>query len=43
MPNITIYIPVDRMPLDEAIRRKIGLTARIRCFGYETTSIHSRN
>ncbi|WP_440411820.1 hypothetical protein [Neorhizobium petrolearium] len=108
MPNVTIYIPVDRMPpdealadlteqcaelctgilraalpnvhiiyvavwhgrghpasaeiqyrlepfrtlpvmerfmegLDDAIRRKIGLTARIRCFGYDASSIHARN
>ncbi|MBO9123001.1 MULTISPECIES: hypothetical protein [unclassified Rhizobium] len=29
--------------LDEAISRKIGLTARIRCFGYEASNIHARN
>ena len=108
MPNITIYIPVDRMPpeaalanlteqccelctgilraalenvhiiyvaarhgrghpafaeiqyrlapfrtpsvmgqfmegLDDAISRNTGLTARIRCFGYDASSIHARN
>lgn len=29
--------------LDEAIRRNINLTARIRCFGYEASSVHARN
>lgn len=29
--------------LDDAIRRNINLTARIRCFGYEASSIHARN
>lgn len=29
--------------LDDAIRRNTDLTARIRCFGYETSSIHARN
>lgn len=29
--------------LDEAIRRKLDLTARIRCFGYAASSIHARN
>lgn len=29
--------------LDDAIRRNIGLAARIRCFGYEASSIHARN
>ena len=29
--------------LDVAIRRNTGLTARIRCFGYEASSIHARN
>ncbi len=29
--------------LDDAIRRNTGLTARIRCFGYEASSIHARN
>lgn len=29
--------------LDGAIRRNTGLTARIRCFGYEASSIHARN
>lgn len=29
--------------LDEAIRRKLGLTARIRCFGYAASSICARN
>ena len=29
--------------LDEAIRRTIDLTARIRCFGYAASSIHARN
>jgi hypothetical protein len=104
MPNVTIYIPADRMPLDEvladltelctgilraalanvhivyvavrhgrghptfaeiqyrleqfrtppvmdrfmegldeAIKGNIGVTARIRCFGYEASSIHARN
>ena len=29
--------------LDDAIRRNIDLTARIRCFGYAASSIHARN
>jgi hypothetical protein len=29
--------------LDDAVRRNTGLTARIRCFGYEASSIHARN
>lgn len=29
--------------LDDAMKRNIGLTARIRCFGYATSSIHARN
>jgi hypothetical protein len=29
--------------LDEAIKVNIDLTARIRCFGYEASSIHARN
>lgn len=29
--------------LDEAIKHLTGLTARIRCFGYSTPSIHARN
>jgi len=29
--------------LDEAIRRSIGHTARIRCFGYAESTIHARN
>lgn len=29
--------------LDDAIRRNTGLTARIRCFGYEASSIYARN
>ena len=29
--------------LDGAIGATIGLTARIRCFGYESSSIHARN
>jgi hypothetical protein len=29
--------------LDGAMRRTTGLTARIRCFGYEASSIHARN
>ncbi|MDQ0510737.1 hypothetical protein [Ancylobacter amanitiformis] len=29
--------------LDGAIERNTGLTARIRCFGYEASSIHARN
>ncbi|MFK0166275.1 hypothetical protein [Rhizobium sp. NPDC090279] len=29
--------------LDDAIRRIIDLTARIRCFGYAASSIHARN
>ena len=29
--------------LDNAIRRKAGLTARIRCFGHAASSIHARN
>lgn len=29
--------------LDDAIKRKTGLTARIRCFGYAASSIHARN
>lgn len=29
--------------LDEAIRHNTNLTARIRCFGYEASSIHARN
>lgn len=29
--------------LDEAIKRNIGLTARIRCFGTAASSIHARN
>lgn len=29
--------------LDDAIRRNTGLTTRIRCFGYEASSIHARN
>jgi len=28
--------------LDDAIRRNTGLTARIRCFGYEASNIHAR-
>jgi hypothetical protein len=29
--------------LDDAIRRNIDVTARIRCFGYDAASIHARN
>lgn len=29
--------------LDEVIKRNMGLTARIRCFGYAASSIHARN
>ena len=29
--------------LDEVIKRNTGLTARIRCFGYEASNIHARN
>jgi len=29
--------------LDDAIRHRTGLTARIRCFGYAAASIHARN
>lgn len=29
--------------LDDAIRQKLELTARIRCFGYGATSIQARN
>ncbi|RRD21394.1 hypothetical protein ECB98_24520 [Brucellaceae bacterium VT-16-1752] len=29
--------------LDDAIRRNTGLTVRIRCFGYEASSIHALN
>jgi hypothetical protein len=29
--------------MDDAIKRNTGLTARIRCFGYEASSIHARN
>ncbi len=29
--------------LDDAIARRTGLTARIRCFGYAASSIHARN
>ncbi len=29
--------------LDDAMKRNIGLTARIRCFGYAASSIHARN
>jgi len=29
--------------LDKAIKGNIGLTARIRCFGYEASNIHARN
>lgn len=29
--------------LDEAITGNIGLSARIRCFGYEASSIHARH
>ena len=29
--------------LDDAIKRNTGLTARIRCFGYEASSIHALN
>ncbi|WP_370677260.1 hypothetical protein [Pleomorphomonas sp. PLEO] len=29
--------------LDDAIRRNAGLTARIRCFGYQASSLHARN
>ncbi len=29
--------------LDEAIRHTTNFTARIRCFGYEASSIHARN
>lgn len=29
--------------LDDAIRRNINLTARIRCFGYAASTIHARN
>ncbi|CQR42309.1 conserved hypothetical protein [Thiomonas sp. CB3] len=29
--------------LDEAIKHKTGLTARIRCFGYTEPNIHARN
>ncbi|AXF18806.1 hypothetical protein [Paraburkholderia caledonica] len=29
--------------LDDAITRRTGLTARIRCFGYAASNIHARN
>ena len=29
--------------LEETIRNSTGLTARIRCFGYDASSIHARN
>nr|WKF59247.1 hypothetical protein HUO10_003756 [Paraburkholderia busanensis] len=29
--------------LDDAIARRTGLTARIRCFGHAASSIHARN
>jgi hypothetical protein len=29
--------------LDRAIQQQAGLTARIRCFGYASDSIHARN
>lgn len=29
--------------LDDAIMRRTGLTARIRCFGYAASNIHARN
>lgn len=29
--------------LDDVIKGNIGLTARIRCFGYAASSIHARN
>ncbi len=29
--------------LDHAIVRRTGLTARIRCFGYNATNLHARN
>lgn len=29
--------------LDDAIRRNIGLTARVRCFGYAASRINTRN
>ncbi|WP_175969255.1 hypothetical protein [Burkholderia sp. BCC0322] len=29
--------------LDQAIARRTGLTARIRCFGYTASNIHARN
>lgn len=29
--------------LDEVIKRNMGLTARIRCFGYAAPAIHARN
>ncbi|ABC20834.1 hypothetical protein [Rhodospirillum rubrum] len=29
--------------LDDAIKDTLGLTARIRCFGYAASSIHARN
>jgi hypothetical protein len=29
--------------LDDAIARRTGLTARIRCFGYAASNIHARN
>ncbi|VWB14893.1 hypothetical protein BLA6993_00541 [Burkholderia lata] len=29
--------------LDQAIVRRTGLTARIRCFGYTASNIHARN
>ncbi len=29
--------------LDAIIKRNMGLTARIRCFGYATSAIHARN
>jgi hypothetical protein len=29
--------------LDNAIKRNIGLTARIRCFGHAASSLHARN
>jgi hypothetical protein len=29
--------------LENAIARRIGLTARIRCFGYAASNIHARN
>jgi hypothetical protein len=29
--------------LDDAIARRTGLTARIRCFGHAASNIHARN